>query len=177
MLAEGTREVAAGNLNYKVQVRADDEIGMLVDSFNRMTGDLAASQAKLEETYRDLQAKHTEMEQRRRYTETVLETVATGVVSLDADGRITTINGAAERMLGLPAASILAEAGERGVPAARVRGDRHARPAHGAAARGHGGPRGAPAARRAGGGAARLRDRAAAGRTAATWAWCSRSTT
>jgi two-component system nitrogen regulation sensor histidine kinase NtrY len=107
MLAEGTREVAAGNLKYKVEVRADDEIGTLVDSFNRMTGDLAASQAKLEETYRDLQAKHTEVEQRRRYTETVLETVATGVVSLDATGRITTINGAAERMLGLPAAQIL----------------------------------------------------------------------
>ena len=109
MLAEGTREVAAGNLKYKVQVRADDEIGTLVDSFNRMTGDLAASQTKVEETYRDLQAKHTEMEQRRRYTETVLETVATGVVSLDAGGRITTINGAAERLLGLPAASILAK--------------------------------------------------------------------
>ncbi len=106
MLAEGTREVAAGNLKYKVQVRADDEIGILVDSFNRMTGDLATSQAKLEETYRDLQAKHTEVEQRRRYTETVLETVATGVVSLDATGRITTINGAAERLLGLPAALI-----------------------------------------------------------------------
>jgi two-component system nitrogen regulation sensor histidine kinase NtrY len=109
MLAEGTREVAAGNLKYKVEVRADDEIGTLVDSFNRMTGDLAASQAKLEETYRDLQAKHAEVEQRRRYTETVLETVATGVVSLDATGRITTINGAAERLLGLPAAQILAK--------------------------------------------------------------------
>jgi len=105
-LAEGTREVASGNLKYKVEVRADDEIGILVDSFNRMTGDLAASQAKLEETYRDLQAKHTEMEQRRHYTETVLETVATGVVSLDPAGHVTTINGAAERMLGLPAARI-----------------------------------------------------------------------
>jgi two-component system nitrogen regulation sensor histidine kinase NtrY len=105
-LAEGTRAVAAGNLRYKVEVRADDEIGILVDSFNRMTGDLAASQSKLEETYRDLQAKHTEVEQRRHYTETVLETVATGVVSLDPAGHITTINGAAERMLGLPAARI-----------------------------------------------------------------------
>ncbi|PWU25322.1 MAG: hypothetical protein C5B48_01860, partial [Candidatus Rokuibacteriota bacterium] len=100
MLARGTREVASGNLSYKVEVRADDEIGILVDSFNRMTADLAASQAKLEETYRDLQAKHAEVEQRRRYTETVLETVATGVVSLDPGGHVTTINGAAERMLG-----------------------------------------------------------------------------
>jgi two-component system nitrogen regulation sensor histidine kinase NtrY len=110
MLAEGTREVAAGNLKYKVEVRADDEIGILVDSFNRMTGDLAASQFKLEETYRDLQAKHTEVEQRRRYTETVLEAVATGVVSLDPGGNVTTINGAAERMLGLPAARIQGKA-------------------------------------------------------------------
>ena len=114
MLAKGTREVAAGNLAYKVEVRADDEIGILVDSFNRMTADLAASQAKLEETYRDLQAKHTEVEQRRRYTETVLETVATGVVSLDGTGRVTTINGAAERMLGLLAARI------QGKPAAQA---------------------------------------------------------
>ena len=106
MLAEGTREVAAGNLSYKVQVRADDEIGILVDSFNRMTGDLSSSQSKLEQTYRDLQAKHTEVEQRRRYTETVLEAVATGVVSLDAAGRVTTVNGAAERMLGLPGTAL-----------------------------------------------------------------------
>ena len=105
MLAEGTRAVAAGNLNYKVTVRADDEIGVLVDSFNRMTSDLASSQTKLEQTYRDLEAKHEEVEQRRRYTETVLEAVATGVLSLDPAGRITTINGAAERMLGVPAAS------------------------------------------------------------------------
>jgi two-component system nitrogen regulation sensor histidine kinase NtrY len=103
LLAEGTREVAAGNLNYKVQVRADDEIGILVDSFNRMTGDLGQSKTKLEEAYLDLQAKHAELEERRRYTETVLQAVATGVVSLDPEGRITTVNRAAALMLGLPA--------------------------------------------------------------------------
>src|SRR5258705_12890003 len=48
MLAEGTRAVAAGNLNYKVTVRADDEIGVLVDSFNRMTSDLGSSKSTLE---------------------------------------------------------------------------------------------------------------------------------
>src|SRR5260370_34697497 len=46
------------------------------------------------------------MEERRRYTETVLEAVATGVVSLDPDGRVTTINGAAERLLGLDAVTV-----------------------------------------------------------------------
>ena len=106
MLAEGTREVAAGNLGYKVQVRADDEIGILVDSFNQMTSDLGSSKSKLEAAYSDLQSKHDEMEMRRRYTETVLGAVATGVVSLDPAGRITTINGAAERMLGIAAPGV-----------------------------------------------------------------------
>ena len=100
-LAEGTREIAAGNLNYKVQARADDEIGMLVTSFNRMTDDLSQSKRRLEEAYLDLQDKHTEIEERRRYTETVLETITTGVVSFDPLGRLTTINGAAARMFGL----------------------------------------------------------------------------
>src|SRR3989454_157415 len=100
-LAEGTREVAAGNLSYKVQARGDDEIGALVESFNRMTDDLLQSKHRLEEAYIDLQDKHTELEDRRRYIETVLEAVTTGVVSFDALGRVTTINRAAARMFGI----------------------------------------------------------------------------
>src|SRR5438105_834086 len=61
-LAEGTREVAAGNLSYKVRARADDEIGILVESFNRMTDDISESKRRLEEAYIDLQDKHTELE-------------------------------------------------------------------------------------------------------------------
>ena len=104
-LAEATREVAAGNLAYKVQAQADDEIGVLVDSFNRMTDDLGRSKHQLEEAYLDLQDKHTELEERRRYTETVLEAVTTGVVSLDPQGRLTTVNRAAAAMFGLQSAA------------------------------------------------------------------------
>jgi two-component system nitrogen regulation sensor histidine kinase NtrY len=100
-LAEATREVAAGNLGYKVQARADDEIGVLVDSFNHMTDDLSRSKRQLEEAYLDLQDKHTELEDRRRYIETVLEAITTGVASFDALGRLTTINRAAARMFGI----------------------------------------------------------------------------
>src|SRR6185436_17322799 len=100
-LAEGTREVAAGNLNYKVSARADNDIGLLVDSFNRMTDDLSQSKHQLEEAYLDLQDKHTELGERRRYIETVLEAITTGVVSFDPLGRITTINRGAARMFGL----------------------------------------------------------------------------
>jgi two-component system nitrogen regulation sensor histidine kinase NtrY len=104
-LAEGTREVSAGNLRYKVQARADDEIGVLVDSFNHMTDDLSESKRRLEGAYLDLQDKHTELEERRRYIETVMEAITTGVVSFDPDGRVTTINRAAARMFGLDEAA------------------------------------------------------------------------
>ena len=104
-LAEGTREVAAGNLRYKVHARADDEIGVLVDSFNHMTDDLSESKRRLESAYLDLQDKHTELEERRHYIETVLEAITTGVVSFDPDGRVTTINRAAARMFGLDEAA------------------------------------------------------------------------
>jgi two-component system nitrogen regulation sensor histidine kinase NtrY len=101
-LAEGTREIAAGNLSYKVPTRGgDDEIGVLVESFNRMTDDLARSKRQLEEAYLDLSDKHTELEDRRVYIETVLEAIATGVISFDPLGRLTTINRAAARMLGV----------------------------------------------------------------------------
>jgi two-component system nitrogen regulation sensor histidine kinase NtrY len=107
LLAHGTREVAAGNLDYRVNAQADDEVGTLVESFNLMTQDLKSSKAQLELAYADLQAKHAELTERRQYTETVLEAVATGVISTDAAGIVTTVNRAASRMLGLaPTAAV-----------------------------------------------------------------------
>jgi two-component system nitrogen regulation sensor histidine kinase NtrY len=78
-----------------------------------MASELAASQAKLEQSAVDLGRKHAEVEARRRYIETILERIATGVVSVDALGRVTTVNSAAARLLELDDA----KAGE---PAERV---------------------------------------------------------
>ncbi|MFB3075027.1 MAG: ATP-binding protein [Candidatus Methylomirabilales bacterium] len=100
-LAEGTRAVASGNLEYQVQVEADDEIGTLVDSFNRMTQDLGRSKVELTEMNRDLQRTNVELGQRRAYMETVLESIGAGVLSVDAEGRVNTLNRAAARMLDL----------------------------------------------------------------------------
>jgi len=86
-LVEGTREVASGNLDYRVEVKADDEIKILVDSFNQMTSDLRQNKQELEE--------------RKNYIETVLEQIATGVVTLDRKDRVATLNQAAAKMLGL----------------------------------------------------------------------------
>jgi len=100
-LADGTKAVAAGDLSFRINVRATDEIGVLVDSFNRMTKDLQASKFQLEQANTSLQQSNLELERRRAYTETVVDNIGSGVVSVDAVGRITTFNHSAERILGL----------------------------------------------------------------------------
>ena len=98
-LAAGAREIGAGHLDHRIEPETRDEFGSLVEAFNAMAGELAASQQKLERSRVDLERKNVELDDRRRYIETVLERIATGVVSLGADGRIETMNGAALRLL------------------------------------------------------------------------------
>ena len=94
-LAEGTAKVARGDLDVVVTEASDDEIGFLVRSFNRMTSDLREALARLEHG-------RAELDQRRRTMEIVLRNVGAGVVSIDAEGRISTINRAAQRLFGVP---------------------------------------------------------------------------
>jgi two-component system, NtrC family, nitrogen regulation sensor histidine kinase NtrY len=105
-LAVAAREIGAGHLDHRVEPETADEFGSLVDAFNTMAAELAVSRRKLERSAVDLQRKHVEVEERRRYIETILERIATGVVSVDAAGRISTVNSAAARLLGLDAAVI-----------------------------------------------------------------------
>ena len=97
--AAGAREIGAGHLDHRIEPETRDEFGSLVEAFNTMAGELAASQRKLEHSRLDLERKNQQLDERRRYIETVLERIATGVVSLGADGQIETINGAALRLL------------------------------------------------------------------------------
>ncbi len=99
-LAEATHEVAHGNLDYHIDVLAEDEIGVLADSFNQMTKDLKESSLELKQANIDL-------EQRRKYMETVLRNVSAGVVSINRNNVISTINRAAEKMLGINGEEIL----------------------------------------------------------------------
>ncbi|MHB8764706.1 MAG: sensor histidine kinase [Deferrisomatales bacterium] len=98
-LAEATQRVAGGDLDFQVDVTSADEVGTLVQSFNRMTRDLKGSTAAVEAAHATLRQTNVELEQRRRYMEIVLGRVAAGVVSADRNGRITTLNAAAKEML------------------------------------------------------------------------------
>src|SRR3989304_4597806 len=100
-LAEATEAVANGNLPVRVETGTRDEIGVLITSFNKMTEDLKQGKLSLEDAYRSLKDSSVEIEQRRAYMETVLENVATGVISIDKNGDITTFNHAAESILGI----------------------------------------------------------------------------
>ena len=100
-LAAAAREIGAGHLDQRIEPETADEFGALVEAFNAMAREVSASQRKLERSAVDLQRKHLEVEARRRYIETILERIATGVVSVDESGVLTTINSAAARLLGL----------------------------------------------------------------------------
>jgi two-component system, NtrC family, nitrogen regulation sensor histidine kinase NtrY len=97
-LAEATEEISRGRLDYRVDVSSTDEIGDLVRSFNRMAEDLEASHRQVAASSRDLSAANAELDQRRRQTETILESIPTGVLSLDADRRVIHVNQALLRM-------------------------------------------------------------------------------
>jgi two-component system nitrogen regulation sensor histidine kinase NtrY len=98
-LAEGTHAVASGNLDYRINVESKDEIGLLVKSFNRMTGDLKAGKTRLEQANLDLRGTNTELDERRRYIEIVMGNIPAGVVSIDKAGKITSINKVAAEIL------------------------------------------------------------------------------
>ena len=106
-LAEGTQKIIQGNLDFQIGKTSEDEFGTLVDSFNRMTQDLKSSNSQIEKAHSQLRRTNTELEQRRRYMEIVLRDVGAGVISIDTDGRIRTINKSAEKILGIHAESAL----------------------------------------------------------------------
>ncbi len=118
-LAEGTREVARGNLGHQVDVAAADELGTLVSSFNQMTAQLADSRRQVDEFTRNLQQALAEIEQRRQLMETLQENIPTGVLSLDAQGAVTRANRSVARIFGEEARAARSLAAIMGDEAAR----------------------------------------------------------
>jgi two-component system nitrogen regulation sensor histidine kinase NtrY len=106
-MASGTERIARGDLSVRLEDTADDELGSLVRSFNRMAEDLEAGQKRLMDANERLAQQYEELERRGRYIEAVLDNITSGVISTDAGGRIGSVNKAAEAMLGVRAEQIL----------------------------------------------------------------------
>jgi two-component system, NtrC family, nitrogen regulation sensor histidine kinase NtrY len=97
-LAEAMQEISRGRLDYRVEVQAADEIGDLVQAFNRMAGELESSRRQIEASSRELGGANVALEQRRRHMETILENIPNGVVSINTAHEITHVNYALLRL-------------------------------------------------------------------------------
>ncbi|HJQ70260.1 MAG TPA: ATP-binding protein [Blastocatellia bacterium] len=115
-LAEATDRVARDDFSEPVRAVAEDELASLVNSFNQMAARLAENRDRLERAATELGESNLALDNRRRYIETVLESLSTGVISTDDDTGIATINRAARLMLGL------GEKPPLGTPIARIVG-------------------------------------------------------
>jgi nitrogen fixation/metabolism regulation signal transduction histidine kinase len=100
-LAESTRRLHSGDLSARVDVRASDELGVLVNSFNRMAAGLQEAQETQRRSNEDLQSSNRRLDLEKQLLSTVLESVTTGVLAFDAEGRVTVCNPAARALLSL----------------------------------------------------------------------------
>ncbi|MGH9834777.1 MAG: ATP-binding protein [Blastocatellia bacterium] len=98
-LAQATEHIKSGDLSYRANVTGDDELAALALSFNEMTAELAENRRRLEQSAADLQMTNAALEERRRYIETVMQSLSAGVISLDENSHVTMINEAARQML------------------------------------------------------------------------------
>jgi len=99
-LAEATRELSRGHLGHRVRTEAVDELGVLVESFNQMAAQLEANRQQLDASRSDLERANAELDQRSRFTEAILESIPTGVISLSPTRQVLKINPAVGRLLG-----------------------------------------------------------------------------
>ncbi|NOZ25162.1 MAG: HAMP domain-containing protein [Nitrospirae bacterium] len=93
-LAQATEDIARGDLDISIDLKRDDEIGLLVDSFNRMVRELRESKDSLQKAY-------VESDRRRVCMESIIENIDSGVISLDEKGKILTVNTATMKILNI----------------------------------------------------------------------------
>ena len=99
-LVAATGELAGGHLDYRVETAAIDELGSLVESFNRMGQTLQTKTGQLERSNRDLARANAEIDERRQMIDAILESITPGVISVDEHGKILKYNESARSFAG-----------------------------------------------------------------------------
>ena len=107
-LADAMDEIAAGKYEQRVSTLATGEMADLVRSFNHMAGDLETSRQLAESAQAQLTAANLAVEERRRELETIVETIPSGVVTLDGAGVVLQANRAFATLMGLKQDAALA---------------------------------------------------------------------
>ncbi len=115
-LAEATEHVRQGDLSFRAKVVGDDELAALALSFNEMTSELGENRRRLELSAEELQQSNAALDERRGYIEAILQSLSAGVISLDENGNVTTLNEAARELLRIGEQSVTGVALEALLP-------------------------------------------------------------
>jgi PAS domain S-box-containing protein len=110
-LAAGAEAIARGELDQRIAPTGLGEIGQLALAFNHMAAQLLEQRSDLEATHTEIQARFQELADLKSYTDSVLSSITSGIVTLDLDGRVATVNPAAEILTGLFAEDIVGRYG------------------------------------------------------------------
>ena len=105
-LADGAAAIARGDLDQRIEAVTSDEIGRLAAAFNEMVGQLRQQRADLEAAHAALRQRFAELSDLKSYTDHILGSLATGIITLDLEGRVVTLNPAAEALTGRVTASV-----------------------------------------------------------------------
>ncbi|HSF04780.1 MAG TPA: ATP-binding protein [Methylomirabilota bacterium] len=99
-LEAGAAAISRGELNQRIQPTTADEIGRLALAFNHMADQLFQQRAALEEVHGELKRQFEELADLKSYTDSILSSVTSGIVTVDLEGRVVTLNPAAELLTG-----------------------------------------------------------------------------
>ena len=105
-LAAGAEAIARGELDQRIAPTGLGEIGQLALAFNHMAAQLLQQRNDLEATHAEVRDRFQEVADLKRYTDSILSSITSGIVTLDLDGRVATMNPAAEILTGLFAEEI-----------------------------------------------------------------------
>jgi two-component system sensor histidine kinase AtoS len=99
-LADGVAAVSRGELDHRIEPTTLDEIGRLAVAFNHMAAQLGQQRHALEAAHAELRQRFEELADLKSYTDNILASVKTGIVTVDLEGRVVTLNPAAELLTG-----------------------------------------------------------------------------
>ena len=105
-LADAVAGVSRGELDQRIDPATVDEIGRLAEAFNHMTAQLLQQRTALEDAHAELSRRFEELGDLKSYTDSILNSLTTGVVTVDLDGRVVTLNPAGELLTGFFAGEV-----------------------------------------------------------------------
>lgn len=105
-LSEAVAAISRGELDQRIEPSTSDEIGHLAVAFNHMASQLFQQRSALEAAHSELRQRFAELSDLKRYTDNIFGSLTNGIITLDLEGRVVTLNRAAEALTGCSLAEV-----------------------------------------------------------------------